>query len=120
MSSSVRSITVNNAAIDTSIANIDTYAVSFTTNYTLDTANIVGIQSFVFNRKADPKFQQSVVKVGTNGSCKLLQTHADLESAEPINIPDISVHTYLVTLINNGTTSENALNHTMKTVTKLS
>lgn len=119
MSSSVRSITVSDAAIDTSIANVDTYAVSFTTNYTLDNANIVGIQSFVFNHKADLTFQQSVVEVGTDGSCKLLQTHADLDSTEPINIPDISVHTYLVTLINNNTTSD-ALNHTMKTVTKLS
>jgi len=120
MSSSVRSITVSNASIDTTIANIDTYAVSFEIDYDLtNTANIVGIQSFVFTHKAEPNYQQSVVKVQTDGSCKLLQTHANLDST-PVNITTNNVYTYLVTLINNGTTAEpKALNQTMKTVTKL-
>ena len=117
MPSAVRSISVINAEIDTPFANVDTYAVSFETDYTLDTVNIVGIQSFVFDNKDSPSHQQSIVKV-VGGSCKLLQTHADLGSA-PKNIEaTLDVHTYLVTLIDNGTLS-GALNHTMKTVTKV-
>ena len=115
MPSSVSHIAVT-ATIDTPIANVDTYAVSFETLYTLDTANIVDIQSFVFNNKALDAHQQSVVKV-VNGSCKLLQTNATLDATVPKNI-DNTVHTYLVTLLDKGTTSD-ALNHTMKSVIKI-
>lgn len=115
MPSEVRSITVTNAAIDTPLANVDTYAVSFETDYTLDTANIVAIQSFVFDNKDSPDRQQSIVKM-TSDSCKLLQTHANLDSA-PKNIEE-HVYAYIVSLISKGTTSD-ALNHTMKTVTKV-
>ena len=118
-SSSVYSVTVN-ATTTTTIANanVDSYVVSFETDYTLDTANIVAIQAFVVENKEGS--QKAVVKMPDSNTCNLLQTYTDLSTTTPKNISsDVVVNVYLVTLIANGTTYTHVLNHTMKTVTKL-
>ena len=117
-SSSVYSVTVN-ATTTTTIANanVDSYVVSFETDYTLDTANIVAIQAFVVENKEGS--QKAVVKMpADSNTCNLLQTYTDLSTTTPKNISS-DVFVYLVTLIANGTTYTHVLNHTMKTVTKL-
>lgn len=113
-SSSVYSVTVNATIAN---ANVDSYVVSFETDYTLDTANIVAIQAFVVENKEGN--QKAVVKMpADSNTCNLLQTYADLSETIPKNISS-NVNVYLVTLIANGTTYTHVLNHTMKTVTKL-
>jgi hypothetical protein len=100
---------------------MNAYAVAFETDYAADWDE--AIQTFVLNHKDANDHRYSVVPMSENEgvySCKLLQTYTDVTATTPKNInKDVDNYTYIVMSIDAGTPS-NALNHTMKTVTKLS